>query len=187
MKKTIITISEEVINAVVRPISMFLNDIAVGTSFTHVLMQKENVYTLDSDNFPVFTYIADKGGIYKFTMYDLRRFKVNEESFLSQLVPDTSKPAVLTLEFKVIDCQPTLVKDTQTKMYPPFCYEYYSEFRAESDSVKELNRTAKLNGEPQTHRISQDTYDLLFASDIVKGSEDKYYRTLTIDTPLITY
>jgi hypothetical protein len=187
MKTTVITISEDVINSVVRPISMFLNEIEVGTEFTHVLLQKEAKYSLDEDNFPVFTFQSSKGGLYKFTMYDLKRFKFDGKSFLDYFLPQPGKEPHLTLNFKVTECEPTMVGDTGKKMYPPFCYEYYSEFQKVSAKVREQNADFKANGQPQTARIPQEEYDELFGSAIKQGFEDKFYRTITTDKPLMAY
>jgi len=188
MKTTVITISEDVINSVVRPISMFLNDIEKGTEFTHVLMQKSTEYSLEDDKFPIFTFASSAGGVYKFTMYDLKRFKFDSKVFMSHFLPENGQKATLTLAFKVLGCEPTIVKDTEdTKMYPPFCYEGFDEFSKVSKSVREKNEESRANGEPANARIPQEEYDELFKSEIRDGFDDKYYRTLTVDKPLISY
>jgi hypothetical protein len=187
MKTTVITISEDVINSVVRPVSMFLNDIEEGVEFTHVLMQKSTEYSLDDDKFPIFTFASSKGGVYKFTMYDLKRFKFDTKMFMNHFLPENGVKATLTLAFKVLKCEPTLIKDTENKMYPPFCYEGFEEFSKVSKAIREKNAESKANDEPATARIPQEEYTALFASEIKDGFEDKFYRTLTVDKPLITY
>lgn len=188
MKTIVVTISEDVINSVVKPISMFLNDIKDGTEFTHVLMQKSSTYSLENNKFPVFTFASSAGGVYKFTMYDLKRFKVKNKLFMEFFLPEQDKEATLTLKFKVLKCEPTIVKGTDdTKMYPPFCYEGFEEFSKVSKEIREKNAEAIANDQPANHRIPQAEYDELFASEVRDGFENKYYRMLTVDKPLITY
>lgn len=188
MKTAIITISEDVINAVIRPISMFLNDVPENTVFTHVHLQKDSEYKLDDGKTPTFVFSSSNGGLFKFTMYDLKRFKVSEKMFLDSFLPTKGKKAVLTLKFTALKCEPTLVKGTEDKyQYPPFCYEYYKDFEIARKAVNDANELLEANGKLATERIAQSEFDALHSSAIIEGAEDRYYRTLTVDQPLVTY
>jgi hypothetical protein len=62
-------------NTVIKPISLFLNDIEKNTIFTHNPANAKGVsnYDIVDKKLPVFFYIIE-GGTYKFTAYDLRNF-----------------------------------------------------------------------------------------------------------------
>jgi hypothetical protein len=61
---TIITISEDVMNTVIKPISLFLNDIGKNTIFTHNPANAKGVsnYDIVDKKLPVFFYTSSKGG-----------------------------------------------------------------------------------------------------------------------------
>jgi hypothetical protein len=73
MSTQIITISEDVMNTVIKPISLFLNDIEKNI-FTHNPANAKGVSNYDIVDVTCLFYTSSKGGTYKFTAYDLRNF-----------------------------------------------------------------------------------------------------------------
>jgi len=184
MKNVNITISEDVISSIVRPISCFINEIESGTKFTHVALTKETKYTVKDGRFPTFVFASDKGGLYKFTIWDLKRFKYNGKAFLDYFVPEAGTAPSLATQFEVVKCEPALTSDGK-RMYPPFCYGGYTAFEEISTSVRAKREEAGTDSERASIRIPQSAYDELFETDIREGYEDKYYRTLELDNPII--
>jgi hypothetical protein len=75
MSTQIITISEDVMNTVIKPISLFLNDIEKNTIFTHNPANAKGVSNYDIvDKATCLLLHIIEGGTYKFTAYDLRNF-----------------------------------------------------------------------------------------------------------------
>jgi hypothetical protein len=75
MSTQIITISEDVMNTVIKPISLFLNDIEKNTIFTHNPANAKGVSNYDIvDKSYLSSSTHHRGGTYKFTAYDLRNF-----------------------------------------------------------------------------------------------------------------
>ena len=188
MKKSIVTISEDVMNSVVRPISCFINEIETGTTFSAVVMDGMNKVASKNGVFSktTFTYASDKGGIYKFTLWDLKRFKYGDKAFLDFFVPKSGEPVSLADTFKVTACEPALTKDGD-KMYPLFCYEGYEVYQQARTDLEAQKEQATSEAERASLRLEQSVYTTLFDSGIREGYDDKYYRTLQLDTPIIYY
>jgi hypothetical protein len=74
MSTQIITISEDVMNTVIKPISLFLNDIEKNTIFTHNPANAKGVSNYDIVDKSCLLLHIIEGGTYKFTAYDLRNF-----------------------------------------------------------------------------------------------------------------
>ena len=189
--KNAITISADVINSVIKPMSFLLCDTKVGTKFTHVLLQTDEVYDINEKKSPVFTFASDAGGIWKFTMYDLKRFLFDGKPFLDTLLPVYGQNAYLTLEFTVVKCEPKYLKgkgleleneDDRVYEYPAFCFEYFEEFLKVVEKNREENDANGTN-----HRVPQAEYTTLYESPIKDIHKDKFYRTLTLDKPLFYY
>jgi hypothetical protein len=191
-KAIIITISEDVINAVLKPASFLLNDHVKNTSFTHVMPKDAPThYDMSEDGkTPIFTFASSEGGRFKFTMYDLRRFHFAGKSFLDSIRPVHSVTAVLALDFKVLACEPTYVKGKGKELpeadrvisYPPFCFEYWETYERLAEELKAKNAKDKTK-----FKMPQSERDTLYASAIKEGFEDKFYRILTLDVPLFSY
>jgi hypothetical protein len=75
MSTQIITISEDVMNTVIKPISLFLNDIEKNTIFTHNPANAKGVsnYDIVDKSYLSSSTHHRKCGTYKFA-YDLRNF-----------------------------------------------------------------------------------------------------------------
>jgi hypothetical protein len=180
MDKQVITISEDVMNTVIKPMSMFLCDLKKGTVFTHKALNPkgESVYDTVETNgiikMPVFLFTSSKGGTFKFTTYDLRNFTCNGIPFNTYFVQELGRPANMQSTFKLSgDSKPLLVN--KEKVYAPFCYVNYTAYAA----AKEL----QVKGTYPTAEMLAN----LKANGINKGDEDKYYRTVDTDTPLFYY
>ena len=184
MKKSVITISEDVMSSVVRPKSCFLNDLEIGTTFT--VNALDNVKKATKSNKKVqFFYTSDKGGIFKFTVWDFKRFQYNGKSFLDFYVPQAGDIS-LANTFKVISCEPS-TRENGEKIYPLFCYEGYEKFSEIRTDVLAKKELASTQAEKDAIVIPQSAYDALFQTEIKENSVDKYYRTIDIDTPILYY
>jgi hypothetical protein len=176
MDKQVIIISEDVINNVVKPMSLFLNDVEAGSVFTHVSM-KGNEYKIDKkdgkEQYPVFKFSSSKGGTFKFTTFDLRNFLNNEVSFNDYFVPQIGKKCLLQPDFVVNSCEPLLV-DNQ-KVYPFFCYTGYEAYLTAKEEL------------PIGQYPTEAMIDTLKATDIKPSAVDKYYRKVDIDKPIFYY
>jgi hypothetical protein len=178
MEKSIITISEDVINSVVKPISLFLNDVMDGAVFTHVVRPKTSseykIEKKDGKNiYPIFTFASNKGGTYKFTLYDLKNFGFDTVKFANYFIPQADKKCRLTDTFTVNSCEPLLVDGE--KVYPFFCYTGYETYLE--------SRKAQADGEYPTEAMIAD----IKATEIKAGSIDRYYRVIDIDKPIFYY
>lgn len=173
MDKQVITISEDIINNVVKPMSLFLNDVNVGDVFTHIPQQGIKEYSIVDKRQPTYKFACSAGGTYKFTTFDLRNFSHDDVRFNDYFIPQTGKKCILKLTFKVQKCEPLLI-DGQ-KVYPLFCYKGFEDFTAEKARLAE-------NTYP-----TEEMYAELKASGIKSGSESKYYRTIDIDNPIFYY
>lgn len=177
MSTQIITISEDVINNVVKPISVFLNDVAVGSVLTHVAKKDKTDYGIvkkdDKTIYPVFNYVSSNGGTYKFTTFDLRNFYYNEKSFTDYFSVDVKSVCNLAPVITVLKCEPLLIDGE--KAYPLFCYAAQEQYTADK-------LTLAPNQYP-TRRMIDD----LKASGLLPEYEDKYYRKLTLDAPIFFY
>lgn len=183
MDKQLIHISEDVIAFVVRPISLFLNDVEAGSVLTHIALPKsEGKYGIVSKgtgadkktSYPTFKFSSSKGGIYKFTLYDLRNFSNNGIAFNDYFIPETGKDLCLQESFTVSSCKPLLDKDGN-KIYPLFCYTGYEEYTK-----------AKLEL-PEGSYPSDDMLTELKESGVKDSAIDKYYRIVDIDKPIFYY
>lgn len=168
-----ITISEEIVDSVIRPISLFLNDVKVGASFTHIALKPGEEYSMEK---PVFKYACDKGGLFKFSIYDVQKFKNNDGvSFGEYFVPQIGADCLIRREFKVTKCEPYKGHDGN-KVYPQFCYKGFELYLAEKAKHADAD-------EP----VPQEVYTDLRASGLKEGMKDKYYRTVSIDCDILYY
>ena len=173
MDKQVITISEDVINNVVKPMSLFLNDVAVGAIFTHIPQPNVKEYKMTGKVHPTYKYASNKGGTYKFTTYDLRNFSTSGVKFNDYFVPQTGKKCLLATEFTVTKCEPLLIDNE--KVYPLFCYAGFDEY---------VEEKAKLVDGAYP---SEEMFVALKASGIKSGAQDRYYRTVEIDKHIFYY
>lgn len=177
MEKHVITISEEIISNVVKPMSMFLNDIAAGAVFTHIPLVKGTEYKKEKkdgkDIFPVFKFSSSKGGTYKFTAYDLRNFEFDKVDFNDYFIPRPGKPCMLQQSFTITTCEP--VEINGEKVYPLFCYEGYDTYVDEKQKLTE--------GSYPTEAM----FTKLKESGVKTQAVNKYYRKINIDKPIFYY
>jgi hypothetical protein len=176
MDKQVITISEDVMNTVIKPISLFLNDIAKGTIFTHNAMNTKGVsaYDIVDDKLPVFFYTSNKGGTYKFTSYDLRNFSCKGVAFKDSFQVERGKVIHVAETFTLSKASTALLIEGE-KVYPPFCYKNFTEYAAQ----KALQ---PIGTYPTAEMLA------FLKEDGVKDSDvDKYYRTVDTDKPLFFY
>ncbi len=182
-----ITISEDVINSVVRPISLFLNDIKEGSMFTHVMLDDGDTYEkTESNQLPTFHFISSEGGMYKFKAYDLHRLNCDGKSFKEYFIPQLDKQCLLQPSFKVIKCEP-LLGDNKQKMYPYFAFKGYDDYCTERDRINEVNKENKANGNSDVEYIDKKVKDRLLLSGIQDRFIDRYYRVLDIDKEIFYY
>lgn len=173
MEKHVITISEDIINNVVKPMSLFLNDVKPGDVFTHIPQPNVKEYTMNGKVHPTYKYSSSAGGTYKFTTFDLRNFSHDDVRFNDYFIPQTGKKCILKLTFKVQKCQPLLIDNE--KVYPLFCYKGFEDFTAEK---------AKLEDGVYA---TEEMYTELKSTGIKPGAIDRYYRTVDIDNPIFYY
>lgn len=177
MEKQVITISEDVITNVVKPMSLFLNDVPAGSVFTHIAMAKGTEYKIDKkdgkDIFPVFKYSSSKGGTFKFTPYDLRNFANSKIPFSEYFIPQTGKKCLLQMDFTINSCEPLLIDGE--KVYPLFCYAGYEAYVESKEAL------------PTGQYPTESMLDTLKASGIKDSAKDRFYRTVDIDKPIFYY
>jgi hypothetical protein len=173
-----ITVSEDIINDVVKPVSMFLNDIKAGAVMEHIPVDARGTgYALKKVDkkvtYPTFKFKSSLGGTFKFTAYDLRNFSFNGVRFADYFVPQPGKTAGLQASFTIGSVEPVLVDNE--KVYPLFCYEGYSAFTTEKEAL------------PENTRPSDEMYTKLKASGVKQASIERYYRIINIDKPIFYY
>jgi hypothetical protein len=177
MEKHVVQISEEIITNVVKPVSLHTNDIEAGTIFTHIPLPKGTHYAIekvdDVERFPTFKFSSSKGGVYKFTSYDLRNFSYDGKSFADYFVPKLGVAANLAVVFTVNRCEPLLYDEEL--VYPLYCYVGFDLFANERKAM------------PKGSRATDAMLAKLKESGIKPSMVDKYYRTLDIDKPIVFY
>lgn len=174
----LITIDEDIVNSVVKPMSLFLNEIKDGAIFTHIpLKATESAYKIKKDGdktiYPTFKFASSLGGIYKFTAYDLRNFTFGEQSFADYFIPRPGTMPNLQETFTVSSSKPVL--HNGDKVYPLFCYEGYAKFAELRNNLEK--------GEYPTEEMYED----LKKSGIKESSKDRYYRIIDIDKPIFYF
>lgn len=174
----LITVSEDIVTSVVKPMSLFLNPIEEGTIFTHIPLKatvSDYVQTKTGDKIttPAFKYASSKGGVYKFTIYDLRNFTYEQTAFSDYFIPRTGTKPYLQEVFKVASSKPAEINGE--KVYPLFCYAGYAEF----DSLRKAL--------PQGEYPTEEMYDILKKSGIKESAKERYYRTIDIDKPIFYF
>jgi hypothetical protein len=133
MSTQIITISEDVMNTVIKPISLFLNDIEKNTIFTHNPANAKGVSIMTSliKATCLLLHIIERC-TYKFTAYDLRNFSHKGVPFKDQV--ENGKVIHVAETFTITKKSTALLVDDE-KVYPPFCYKNYAEYAVESRST----------------------------------------------------
>jgi hypothetical protein len=126
MSTQIITISEDVMNTVIKPISLFLNDIE-NTIFTHNPANAKGVSNYDIvDKATCLLLHIIEGGTYKFA-YDLRNFSHRGVPFKDSFQVENGKVIHVAETFTITKKSTALLVDDE-KVYPPFCYKNYAEY-----------------------------------------------------------
>jgi hypothetical protein len=185
-----IYISEDVIAFVARPISLFLNDVPTGVVYTHnplpalhgaVTHQKKDEYGIINSgtgadkkvSYPTFVFKSIRGGLFKFTLYDVQNFKHGAIPFKEYFVPEEGKKLQLQTSFTVVSCEPLLNPDG-TKRYPLFCYEGYNKYYTDKIALgKDADTT--------------DILETLKKTDIKAEAIERYYRLVALDNPIFYY
>lgn len=173
-----ITVSDEIINDVVKPLSMFLNEIANGAVMEHIPVDARGsgygLKTVDKKViYPSFKFKSSLGGTFKFTSFDLRNFCFNGIKFQDYFVPQPGKTAGLTQSFTIGSVEPVLVDGNN--VYPLFCYKGIDVFTAQKDAL------------PENTRATEEMYTALKASGIKDTMSERYYRIINIDKPIFYY
>ena len=174
--ETHIYISDDVMNNVVRPISLFLNDVPAGTVLS-IVPPKAGIFDMvpskvagNDDLLPTFEYSSNQGGKYKFTTYDLKNFSCKGKSFKEYTALGLDKCAIQQ-QFKVLSCKPLLVDNK--KVYPLFAYKGI-------DAYTEARKALAPGAYP-----TEEMLEKLKASGVKETSLDKYYRVIETDLPVL--
>jgi len=178
-KKLFVTVSDDIINDVVKPLSMFLNEIADGAVMEHIPVDaKGSGYALKTVEkklvYPSFKFKSSLGGTYKFTSFDLRNFCFNGVKFQDYFVPQPGKTAGLQQSFTIGSVTPVLNADG-LNVYPLFCYKGIEAFTILKDALGE------------NERATEEMYATLKASGVKETMVDRYYRIINIDKPIFYY
>lgn len=167
METRIIYISDGVIKDVVKTESLMISEIEVGTTFTLEATDMVNskgeidiVKSKEVVTYPVFKYRSSKGGLYKFTTFDLRNFTQKDISFDKYFVPRAGERCAIQHSFTVTKVT-ALVDSNGDKRYPPFFYPNFEEYKK-----------AKL-AEGVTHPTAE-MLKLLHAEPIPEHMENRY-------------
>lgn len=173
-----ITVSDDIINEVVKPLSMFLNEIAAGAVMEHIPVDARgsgySIKTVDKKVIhPSFKFRSSLGGTFKFTAYDLRNFCFNGVRFQDYFVNEPGKTAGVQQSFTIGSVKPVLVDDKY--VYPLFCYNGIDAFTKEKE---ELGENA---------RATEEMYTTLRASGVKDSMKERYYRIIDIDKPIFYY
>lgn len=174
----LITVDEDIVNNVLKPMSLFLNEIKEGAIFTHIpLTARASDYKIEKKGdavvHPTFKFASSTGGTYKFTAYDLRNFTCAGQSFADYFIPRPGTKPNLQGTFTAGVSTPVLVNDE--KVYPLFCYNGFTEF---DNLRKEMDK-----GDYPTDEM----YIALKASGVKDNAVNKFYRQIDIDKPIFYF
>jgi hypothetical protein len=125
MSTQIITISEDVMNTVIKPI--FLNDIEKNTIFTHNPANAKGV----SNDIVEKSYLSSSTHHRKVVRISLLRmtcvtFLIKE--YRSRTLSSRERQVIHVAETFTITKKSTALLVDDEKVYPPFCYKNYAEY-----------------------------------------------------------
>ena len=186
MSAQTITISEDVISSVIKPVSLFLNDLVVGSTFTHIMLPDATEYTKDENYIPEFKFSNSEGGVFKFKHYDLKKFTHQNKRFADYFLQRPDKTCFLRTEFKVVKVTPMLDDDGQ-KIYPYFAYKGYPEYLVERQAIYDENEANKKAGLKTIVYIPKSAGATLLATGIQDKFKERYYRIVDIDQEIFFY